>query len=216
MGITFNREEEVTNEILQKYVNGNLEIWIVPEVEKYINTSKKVFQRYMEIMEMQYYISKGSPISKRMEEKVLNMLPNADSKKSHLALRVSLQNDKVIIFSSDKEEVNFFSDKEEHAWNSSEPSSFSIKRYLSGEEVSIEIIPGEKKHNFQLAVESKPGMSIDCEIYDESKVIEYLQDVSSRKTFDYPIKSMTKTNLRFLRNSSIAFTISLSIRYRLS
>jgi len=209
MGISFNREEDVTDEILQKYVEGTLEAWIIPEVDKFIKKSKDVFQRFVEIKEMHFYNSIGKPISKEMESSVLKMLPKTKSIISHLVIRIRFLTDKVVVSSSDQEEMDYIGIMAEYAWRSSEPGSITIKRKINGEEVSFELIPGERNHEFLLAVESQPGKNMDCELIEKTSVIEILKDVSSKKTFQHPVSSTVKTDLQFIQNSKVAFTISL-------
>lgn len=209
MSISFNREEEITDEILQKYVEGSLEAWIRPEVEKFIQKSKDVFQRYVEIKEMLFYESIGKPISKEMENKVLNMIPKKLNSLNHLVIRIRFLTDKVVVSSSDQEEMDYLGIMAEYAWRSSEPGSITIKRKMGGEEISIELIPGERSQEFLLAIQSIPGKDLDCELCEKSQAIEKLKNVSSRQVFQLPVRSTNKTDLNFIRNSETVFTVSV-------
>lgn len=209
MGISFTKEEQVTDAILEKYVDGSLEVWLRPEVEKYLQKSKDVFQRYVEIKEILFYKSIGNPISQEMESKVLGMIPKKERLLNHLVIRIRFLADKVVVSSSDQEEMDYLGIMAEYAYRSSEPGSIIIKRKINGEEISIEFIPGERKEEFLLAIESKPGSNLDCELFEKSKSIEKIQNVSNRQIFQHPVTSTNQTDLKFYRNEEVAFTVSL-------
>lgn len=209
MGISITKEEQVTDEILQKFVEGTLEVWIRPEVEKFLQKSKDVFQRYVEIKEMKFYESIGKPISKDMQAKVLDMIPKKSRILNHLLIRIRFLKDKVVVSSSDQEEMDYLGIMAEYAWRSSEPGSITIKRKMGEEEISIELIPGERTQEFLLAIQSAPGKELDCELCEKLKPIEKLKNISNRQVFQHPVQSTNKTDLNFIRNSEIIFTVSV-------
>ncbi|MCC5813892.1 MAG: hypothetical protein JJT78_03990 [Leptospira sp.] len=209
MGISFTKEEQVTDDILEQYIEGTLEVWKRPEVEKFIQKSKTVFLRYVEIKDMLFYKSVGKPMSKEMEAMLLDKLPTPNRILNHLVIRIRFLKDKIVVSSSDQEEMDYLGIMAEYAYRSSEPGSITIKRKINGEEVSIELIPGERPQEFFLGVESNPGKNMNCELYEKEKLLETLVDVSRLKIFEHPVASTNKTDLHFLQGGNVVFTISV-------
>jgi hypothetical protein len=209
MGISFTKEEQVTDDILEQYIEGTLEVWKRPEVEKFIQKSKSVFLRYVEIKDILFYKSVGKPMSKEMEAMLLDKLPTPNRILNHLVIRIRFLKDKIVVSSSDQEEMDYLGIMAEYAYRSSEPGSITIKRKINGEEVSIELIPGERPQEFFLGVESNPGKNMNCELYEKEKLLETLVDVSRIKIFEHPVASTNKTDLHFLQGGNVVFTISV-------
>lgn len=210
MGISFTKEEEVTNAILQEYVEGSLKKWLQPEVEKWIQKSQSVFLRYVELKENHFYRSAGKPISKELEDKILKNLPKPSGNPlNHLVIRIRLLKDKIVVSSSDQEEMDYLGIMADFAWRSSEPGSVIIKRKISGVEVSIELIPGERSQEFHLAIEANPGEGLSCELWEQSEKKESLDNIHTRQIFESFVAATNHTELVFKKKESTEFRITL-------
>ena len=128
-----NRMEPNDNleEIMIRYIRGELSEQDASQIKAKIQNSKEDFMLYVSLQETLYLMKKGNdPIPS--EKETLFGIVTQNKKVSHIQLIVRFLKDQIIVSSSDQEELNYQGIMAEFSYRGSKPGPVSITREFDG------------------------------------------------------------------------------------
>ncbi|MCB1193857.1 MAG: hypothetical protein KDK90_25705 [Leptospiraceae bacterium] len=204
-------EQDITDEILQDYINGDLGSDVRIQLESVLKSSKSIFFRYMEIKETLFLEKKGPHPTKEREDELLKTIQTKKTI-SHLLIRILLAKDKVSISYSDQETLDFRGVMADFAWRGSEAGPLTIVRIIDNHEVSLQLVPGERKEEYFLSVKCDPYQDLSCQLYVNERMMEENSRLNLGNFFANPILSTEDSELKFVKGGNILFTVSIFLQ----
>jgi hypothetical protein len=212
MSISNLEEKDITDEILLNYINGKGSDFQMKQITELLKTSKTIFFRYMAIKETLFLEKMGSPPTKEREEELLKSILHKTKSIPHILIRILMGKEKIAITSSDQENLEYRGIMADFAWRGSSAGPLTIVRNMEGYEVTIQLVPGERKEEYNLSVQINPSKNISCELFISNSLIEEINEMKKPNFFENPISSKENSELRFRNKKEALFTIGIFLQ----
>ncbi len=200
---------ELTEEEISLYIKGELSEDRAGFVEQRIRDSKTDFLTYVSLKEALFLMGEGKMASRKETELILAKVKKAQV--PHIQIIIRFLKEKILISSSDQEELEYQGIMANFALRGSEPGPVSITRILDGREITLTLTPGAKKKDYFLTVNLKKPEKLKVILELDGEALETLGDISTKKMFETPLPKKGNIELKFSKGSKELFTVGLTL-----
>jgi hypothetical protein len=205
-----NREEPNDNveDIMIRYIRGELSEKQSSEIKARIQNSKEDFMLYVSLQETLYLMKKGrDPIPS--EKETLFGIVSPKNKMSHIQLIVRFLKDQIIVSSSDQEELNYQGIMAEFAYRGSKPGPVSITREFDGTIVTFIFTPSQDRRSVFLSLSIAPEIEMSAILSVNKIESETIKSTLKNKAFETPIPSPSDVSIEFEKNKKSLFSVGI-------
>ncbi|EKR15280.1 hypothetical protein M9Y90_18530 [Leptospira interrogans] len=193
--------EEISEELLLRYVEGQLSDEEMNRVETAIRRNKETFLKFVSIKEVIFLESIGSKISSENADKIIeSSLPENDP--NYLRILVRVWKDRVVISTSDQNDLVYRGLMAEFKDPGSEPGPVSITRKIKGKEFTFILVPGETPGEQYIGLTLNDTEKLYAELWLERQFIERIDELGPKKFFNNPLRSTQSVEIRFFNNKN--------------
>lgn len=205
-----NRMEPNTNleEIMIRYIRGELSEIETSKIKERIKNSKEDFMMYVSLQEAFYLMKKGRDIQKTERDTLMNLVTKRD-KINHIQLIVRFLKDQIIISSSDQEELNYQGIMAEFAYRGSKPGPVSISREFDGKIITFIFTPSMDKKSVFLSLNIDPDTEMSAILSINRSEAEKIKSTLKNKSFETPIPSPSDVEVEFIKNKKSLFSVGI-------
>jgi len=205
-----NRMEPKNNleEIMIRYIQGELTVIEAAEIKERIKNSKEDFMMYVSLQEALYLMKKGRDIQKTERDTLLNLVTKTE-KINHIQLIVRFLKDQIIISSSDQEELNYQGIMAEFAYRGSKPGPVSISREFDGVIITFIFTPSIDKKSVFLSLSIDPDSEMRGVLSINHSKAETIKNTLKNKSFETPIPSPSDVEVEFIKNKKSLFSVGI-------
>ena len=195
-------------EIMIRYIRGELSEQDASEIKAKIQNSKEDFMLYVTLQETLYLMKKGrDPIPS--EKETLFGIVSPKNKVSHIQLIVRFLKDQIIVSSSDQEELNYQGIMAEFAYRGSKPGPVSITREFDGTIVTFIFTPSQDRRSVFLSLSIVPEIEMSAILSVNKIESETIKSTLKNKAFETPIPSPSDVNIEFEKNKKSLFSVGI-------
>ena len=205
-----NRMEPNTNleEIMIRYIRGELSEIETSKIKERIKNSKEDFMMYVSLQEAFYLMKKGRDIQKSERDTLMNLVTKRE-KINHIQLIVRFLKDQIIISSSDQEELNYQGIMAEFAYRGSKPGPVSISREFDGKIITFIFTPSMDKKSVFLSLNIDPEIEMSAILSINRSEAEKIKSTLKNKSFETPIPSPSDVEVEFIKNKKSLFSVGI-------
>ena len=205
-----NRMEPNTKleEIMIRYIRGELSEIETSKIKERIKNSKEDFMMYVSLQEAFYLMKKGRDIQKSERDTLMNLVTKRE-KINHIQLIVRFLKDQIIISSSDQEELNYQGIMAEFAYRGSKPGPVSISREFDGKIITFIFTPSMDKKSVFLSLNIDPEIEMSAILSINRSEAEKIKSTLKNKSFETPIPSPSDVEVEFIKNKKSLFSVGI-------
>ena len=205
-----NRMEPNTNleEIMIRYIRGELSEIETSKIKERIKNSKEDFMMYVSLQEAFYLMKKGRDIQKSERDTLMNLVTKRE-KINHIQLIVRFLKDQIIISSSDQEELNYQGIMAKFAYRGSKPGPVSISREFDGKIITFIFTPSMDKKSVFLSLNIDPEIEMSAILSINRSEAEKIKSTLKNKSFETPIPSPSDVEVEFIKNKKSLFSVGI-------
>ena len=200
---------EIDEDEISLYIKGELNDKRAKIVEERIRNSKSDFQTYVSLKEAMFLMKQGRSATSGETERILSKVKKMGT--PHIQIIIRFLKEKILISSSDQEELEYQGIMANFALRGSEPGPVSITRKLDGRDITCTLSPGAKQKDYFLTVNLKKPEKLKVVLNVEGKETETIGDINLKKMFDTPIPKKGNIELLFFKNGKEIFTVGLPL-----
>jgi hypothetical protein len=205
-----NRMEPNTKleEIMIRYIRGELSEIETSKIKERIKNSKEDFMMYVSLQEAFYLMKKGRDIQKSERDTLMNLVTKRE-KINHIQLIVRFLKDQIIISSSDQEELNYQGIMAKFAYRGSKPGPVSISREFDGKIITFIFTPSMDKKSVFLSLNIDPEIEMSAILSINRSEAEKIKSTLKNKSFETPIPSPSDVEVEFIKNKKSLFSVGI-------
>ncbi|MBE7412086.1 MAG: hypothetical protein L6Q54_05620 [Leptospiraceae bacterium] len=201
--------KELNEKEISLYIKGELSKDRARFVEERIRNSKADFLTYITLKEAMFLMGQGKMATPKETDLILSKVIKAQV--PHIQIIIRFLKEKILISSSDQEELEYQGIMANFALRGSEPGPVSITRKLDGRDITFTLTPGAKQKEYFLSVNLKKSEKLKVVLHLDGEETETTGDISTKKMFDTPLPKKGTIELKFYKKDKELFTVGLTL-----
>jgi len=200
--------EQLSDEQLQKYIEGKLSGKDLESVEKSLQSSRELFERYMDLKHALYFLKNSTKPPEDMKKRILGLLP---ARKNQINFIVSFIENQISISSADQEHLDYSGMRLDFGLRASKPGPISVTRVIEGKEVTFMLIPSEDDFlNISASIKGQESYRLVLKINGD--VVESIPDSKDREIFSTRIPKRSAVDVVCYRKDLELFCVAFDFK----
>jgi hypothetical protein len=179
-------------------------------VQEVIHNSKEDFQTYMTLLEADFLLKTEPRVTTDFSKKIKE-LAKSKASKPYIQLFLRFLEDKVMISSSDQEDLEYRGIMADFALRGSSPGPISITRTIDGREVVLSFTPSVDNKGYLVQTKLDNAQDLSCIMVVDEEEWEVNRNLVDKKNFDSIVPLNCHVELQFKGKGELEFTIAVRL-----
>lgn len=195
-------------EEIHRFITGDLSIERRGQIEMILKSSREDFEAYISLREALYLLGSGPKPSISQEKKILGMMKK-NSGIPHIQISIKSFLDKILVSSSDQENLEFQGIMTDFAFRGSEPGPITITRKINGNQITLTFVPTPSGDGYSLDVSMSLEEELSVLLLVENEEWEVIRDIRHKSIFESILPLQGSLDLKFKKKGQIQFSIGI-------
>lgn len=198
-------EEEIMDFVEKQLPKEDME-----RIQGIIHNSREDFQTYMSLLEAVFSMKTENRPTPEFSHRIQEMAKSKASK-PYVQLFLKFFEDKVMISSSDQEDLEYRGIMADFALRGSSPGPISITRTIDGREVVLSFTPSVDNQGYLLQTKLEDAQDLSCILFVDEEEWEVNRNLVDKRNFDSIVPLNCHVELQFKKKGELEFKIGVRL-----